>query len=632
MTETKRDINKKYDLSKNDEKNIKVSHKKMGLLGSTQLNNVLTTQFVNHLSPNDLLSFYLSSKESQKMLDNAKIIDILNNKYNVNMNTTFFTTWYKYYLYESSIIPDQNKYLYKLENIRYIDNRVILYDEDLLMDLFETLHDMRRKFKLSIMISAYVPTLVYVLLTLKKGTKDNLLLYGCCCLHYATILFDIYPPEMGDYVFLAKKAGGDFSEKELQDAILETMNLYNGQLIYPAPIFFMDQDSYIFPLLQNLAILVSTILPLTNYKPSLIAETCNWMITGKNYIYSKQEIYFVCDIINKFLNKYQDTELKHMKERMGFASQSINYSSDAMEIITIDNVGNLKYNEPWHLGDVVDLNDVGEGTFGKVRSVKRHCGDDYAIKSAKLEDVDYDAGLLEIGMLTLLKEQPHIIQLCGFIVGDDTLDIVLPLYEQSLKDVNFTGLNLWPYFKQILQAVLECHNHDIMHRDVKVENLLIKGDNIVLIDFGVSIPFQSFNKSQIADMANTSYYRPLECLFGDHTYGKGVDIWAVGCVFYYMITNTYIVNVSDDMSEKSIVDDIIQLLGTPTEKEWPGLYKLPELSMKTPISHLVKMSHYPGKIEHLHKILAPYDDLVLDCLTMDPDYRPTAKELLTKYF
>lgn len=86
------------------------------------------------------------------------------------------------------------------------------------------------------------------------------------------------------------------------------------------------------------------------------------------------------------------------------------------------------------------------------------------------------------------------------------------------------------------------------------------------------------------------------------------------------------------MTEKSVLHDMLELLGTPTIKTWQGLYDLPNLSIKTSIHYRINLPSHPGKIQQLHKTLSPYDNIVLDYLTMNPAKRPTAKELLIKYF
>lgn len=611
---------KKYDYAKND---VKKYEKSNNMGDNSKISNIFM-QLIDYLSPNDLLSLYLSSKYNQNMLNDISIITVLNDKYNTD--TKSFITWYKYYLLsQPSLIPDQVKYLYKLEDTRYIDDKIILSNitKYKIMILIDWVLTVMKSFKLRPIALSYIPTFILVLLTNKKITQNDLQLYGIACIYCVALLFESYSPEIDDYVFISNN---EVTEDQIREAIKDIITLFNGQIIYPSPIFFIDinDDDYI--KIRTLVTLASMILPLTNYKPSLIAETCTYMITGKKIIYSKQEISTVCQIIMKFLNK--STKNKEIKEMINISLNNIKYIC-GKEQVNISIV-KIKYHEPWHLGDFEEINLIGEGSYGKVKSVKRiQCGNEYAIKSTHIEN-DQSA-ILEIGILTLLKTQPNIIQLCGFEYTQDKLDLILPLYEYSLKDIKFTN-NLWSYFQQILEAVLECHNYDIIHRDVKLENLVIKQDKIVLIDFGLSFPFESINKRYRDPWeANTGYYRPPECLFGKDNYGKEIDIWAVGCVFYYMITGSYIVNYSTSMSETSILDDILQLLGTPTEKTWPGLYQLPWLRHDATYKANIS-DNYPGKIDQLHKTLAPYDNLVLDCLTMNPSNRPTAKELLMKYF
>lgn len=593
------------------------------------MNSLLTTQFINYLSPNNLLSLYLTNKNIQHTLNNN--VNKLNIIYGLNIKTILFTEWYSNYLLISPFIPEQLMYLYKLENTRYVDYE---YNDDIteenIMELFDWLFMLRKKFKLSLLIPKYIPTFLYVLFTNINITKRNLKLYGCVCLYYCSLLFEMYPMKITDEF----EKSVDFTADQLEDAIVETITLLHGQIIYPSPVFFIDNKDEMYPLVSNLALVSSMILPLSTYKPSLIAETCTYMVTGVRNIYSEQETAAVHGIIIDFLYKYQYTLLKQITPKISNALGSVwhMYINETKDNI----IQPLKYHEPWHLGEFDELSVLGEGTFGLVKSVKRkQCGNKYAIKSTKLEDNDGEASLLEIGLLTLLKDQPKIIQLCGFEYLRDKISLILPLFDYSLKDKVFIGVDIWPYFRQIIEAVLECHQHDIVHRDIKVDNLVIKDDKIVLIDFGVCIPLDSFN-TDIRDstMANTSYYRPPECFAGENKYGKEIDIWAIGCVFYYMIMGNYIVNVSDEMTEDSILDDIFILLGTPTKESWPGWYDLPFVNNKVNkvFDFKIKYNMHPGKVQQLHKILAPYDKIVLDCLSMNPKNRPTAKELLLKYF
>ena len=77
-----------------------------------------------------------------------------------------------------------------------------------------------------------------------------------------------------------------------------------------------------------------------------------------------------------------------------------------------------------------------------------------------------------------------------------------------------------------------------MHRDIKPENLLIKAETLELkvCDFGfawfINNKEENAGTSQLTDYVATRWYRSPELLLMSDTlsYGKEVDIWAVGCI------------------------------------------------------------------------------------------------------
>ena len=108
----------------------------------------------------------------------------------------------------------------------------------------------------------------------------------------------------------------------------------------------------------------------------------------------------------------------------------------------------------------------------------------------------------------------------------------------SEKEVKFI-------FKEILNAMLYCHQKMIAHRDVKLENIIVSSDvvdkqnpeslgiKIKLIDFGFAIKY-SQNERSTTYCGTPSYMAPEIVRRVDFDYEKG-DVWALGVVLYALI-------------------------------------------------------------------------------------------------
>lgn len=93
--------------------------------------------------------------------------------------------------------------------------------------------------------------------------------------------------------------------------------------------------------------------------------------------------------------------------------------------------------------------------------------------------------------------------------------------------------------RSLLSALVYLHSANIVHRDVKLENILCldpdpsKPINIKLADFGLSSRLTGIEKS-LQSLVGTSYYLAPEIISGEK-YGSSVDAWALGVVFYIMV-------------------------------------------------------------------------------------------------
>ncbi|KAI8809110.1 kinase-like domain-containing protein, partial [Cladochytrium replicatum] len=274
------------------------------------------------------------------------------------------------------------------------------------------------------------------------------------------------------------------------------------------------------------------------------------------------------------------------------------------------------------------LNRIDEGAYGIVyRARNRLTGEIVALKKLKLDKETNGfpvTSLREIHSLLLVKH-PNIVNVKEICVSSNlkSLFIVMEFVEHELKSLMasqkspFLQSEIKTIMLQLLSAVATLHQNWIVHRDLKTSNLLMNNQGqIKVADFGLARRFGS-PLGPMTQLVVTLWYRAPELLLGAKEYTTAVDIWSIGCIFGELVNKEPLLPGRSEIDQLS---RIFKLLGTPTEKIWPGFSKLPNASV----------INFPSIQHNLLRQKFPYltdngRDLLLKLLTYDPTQRITAE-------
>ena len=251
---------------------------------------------------------------------------------------------------------------------------------------------------------------------------------------------------------------------------------------------------------------------------------------------------------------------------------------------------------------------VGKGTFGVVWKARvKTTGQFVAIKEIKLVNSSDGVGVSAIDEIRLMQEVAHenILALHEvFPAREGTLSLVLDFIPMDLEmmikatEPFIPAAEIKAYMKMLLAAIHFCHENFILHRDLKPANLLITADGVLkLCDFGLARTYGSPN-AKYSPQAITIWYRPMELLLGAEQYGPACDMWGVGCIFAEMMLRNPLFATSHE-STMDQIQQIIKLLGSPNDKNWPHMEHLPG----------PRMEHVPVKLKFKHKDPVPLKEV-----------------------
>lgn len=274
---------------------------------------------------------------------------------------------------------------------------------------------------------------------------------------------------------------------------------------------------------------------------------------------------------------------------------------------------------------------VGEGSYGVVMKCRhRESGQLVAIKKFLESEDDKTVKKIAMREIRMLKQLRHenLVNLIEAFRRKNRLYLVFEFVDHTLLDElqrQPTGLEeaaarkiIW----QILRGVDFCHMHNIIHRDVKPENVLISKTGVVkLCDFGFA-RMMAQPGELYTDYVATRWYRAPELLVGDAHYGRAVDVWATGCVTSELLTGEPLFPGESDIDQ---LHHIIRCFGNISQR-----YK--EIFNRNPLFTGVRLPPDVKNVESLQKRHPKCSHVVVDflklTLAVDADDRPSCSQLL----
>jgi serine/threonine protein kinase len=149
----------------------------------------------------------------------------------------------------------------------------------------------------------------------------------------------------------------------------------------------------------------------------------------------------------------------------------------------------------------------------------------------------------ELEVLKRLKHR-HMVEYFGSYTDPSYLGLVMsPVADGNLCNFLAQVSNsldkkslLRSFFGCLSYALAYLHSSQIWHKDIKPQNILVKGDNVLFTDFGVFLDWTETSRSTTQDetILTQWYCAPEVAEFEPR--GSSSDIWSLGCVFLEMLT------------------------------------------------------------------------------------------------
>jgi len=290
---------------------------------------------------------------------------------------------------------------------------------------------------------------------------------------------------------------------------------------------------------------------------------------------------------------------------------------------------------PRHAASFEKLDKIGQGTYSNVYKARDlETGRIVALKKVRFDNLEPESVRFMAREIQVLRrlDHPNVVKLEGLVTSrmSCSLYLVFEYMEHDLAGlaacpgIVFTEAQVKCYLQQLLDGLDHCHQHGVLHRDIKGSNLLLNNDGILKIaDFGLATFFNPNQKQPLTSRVVTLWYRPPELLLGATEYGVAVDLWSTGCILAELLAGKPIMPGRTEVEQ---LHKIFKLCGSPSEEYWKKS-KLPHATIFKP------QQPYKRSIRDHFKEFPTSSLALLDTLlAIEPADRGSASEALNSDF
>lgn len=269
---------------------------------------------------------------------------------------------------------------------------------------------------------------------------------------------------------------------------------------------------------------------------------------------------------------------------------------------------------------------IGKGSYGKV--YEDATNSNQVIKKIPLENYrEYGCDekiLREISSLKLLQHCEYIVplKLQTFVIlprKEFEIHLTFLKYKSdlfsALQNKQIKQEDVKSIMYQILMGLYECEQKEILHRDIKPQNIFWNNQKQVVIgDFGLARWKTTKLYQPFSNEVVTLNYRAPELLLGSSQYNTSIEVWSVGCLLYELWVGKRLFISGTEIGQ---LFDICDLVGSDCKEE---LKCLPHFTAK-------KLPKFEGYIQTFESKL-PFYDLFLNMLKLNPSDRFTIQQCL----